>query len=141
MLYRNSGDGTFAQAVATPVTSEGGQSTSGLWGDYDNDGHLDLFVPNSYFASDDLFYRNNRDGTFLKITDGPVIDDTVDSWGSAWGDYNNDGFLDLVVAVWGDSMFPHRSLLYQNNRDGTFQSVTGGVIDSENDGIGKLRVG
>jgi FG-GAP-like repeat len=133
VLYRNNGDGTFAETVASTVASEGGNSATGVWGDYDNDGHLDLFVPNVHFQSDYL-YHNNGDGTFLNITDGPVVNDHVKSWGAAWGDYNNDGFLDLVVAVAGSSTLSDRSLLYRNNRDGTFQSVTDGVVGSDTTG-------
>ena len=127
VLYRNIGDGTFAEAAASAVTDEGGSSTTGLWGDYDDDGHLDLFVPNGHSESDFL-YRNNGDGTFAKMTDGSVISDDVESWGSAWGDYNNDGYLDLAVAVYGDARLPGRSLLYRNSGDGAFELVSDSVI-------------
>jgi hypothetical protein len=67
------------------------------WGDYDNDGYLDLFVANASGQRNSL-YHNRGDGTFDKITIGNIVTDGGDSIGCVWGDYDNDGFLDLFVA-------------------------------------------
>jgi hypothetical protein len=91
--------------------------------DYDNDGWLDLFilsgttVEGSPGATNRL-YKNNRDGTFLDVTEKAGLSRT--GWASAVtvGDYNNDGFDDLFVTYWG------QNVLYRNNGDGTFTDVT-----------------
>src|SRR5438094_2821725 len=109
-------------------------TSSGTWADYDNDGDLDLFVAsrqlNAYSLNlpGDLGWRNslfhnNGDGTFTDVTATAGVGGTLSSMTSAWGDYNNDGWMDLYV--------PHGALgfgipgfqLYQNNHDGTFTEL------------------
>ena len=102
-LYHNDGDGQFSIVTGQPVSEEPGRSTGANWGDYDNDGWLDLFLPRNTFytsngSNDDSLWHNNGDGTFTRIQAGSVGADGLNSWAAAWGDYNNDGFLDLVVA-------------------------------------------
>lgn len=122
-LYMNNGDGTFTKVTDGPVVTDGGASFSSAWGDYDNDGYLDLFVANA-FDQDNFLYRNRGDGTFEKITDGAVVTDGGESLGASWGDYNNDGFLDLFVA----NRENQSNFLYKNNSDGSFTKITEGEI-------------
>jgi tetratricopeptide (TPR) repeat protein len=96
------------------------------WGDYDNDGWLDLVVANEagpLTMSDAerraappqaILYQNNRDGTFTDVTARSGIDPR--GWGMAvaWGDYDNDGRIDLALTSYGTNY------LYHNNGDGTF---------------------
>jgi hypothetical protein len=89
------------------------------WGDYDGDGNLDLFVANAS-GLNNFLYHNNGDGTFTKITSGSVVNDGGNSTGCAWGDYDNDGHLDLFVANAFESSF-----LYHNNGNGPFQNHFG----------------
>ncbi|MCH2230352.1 MAG: FG-GAP-like repeat-containing protein [Crocinitomicaceae bacterium] len=100
---------------------------SASWGDYDNDGYDDLFVPSRNYNVKNLLYHNNTDGTFTKVTTGPIVNDLGSSISGAWGDYNNDGYLDLFVTNSENS--PNR--LYTNNQDGTFSSVDSGAIIEE----------
>ena len=96
-LYRNNGDGTFADvAVDAGVDDPGGVGNGGCAADYDNDGDQDLFVTND--GSSRLF-RNNGDGTFDDVTAHTVGDAGLPhrNTGCAWGDYDQDGNLDLVV--------------------------------------------
>ena len=65
-----------------------------IWGDFDNDGNIDLSVDN-HFNSASLLYRNNGDGTFTDVRPTSGIRATGDKHGSAWGDFDNDGDLDL----------------------------------------------
>jgi len=100
------------------------------WGDYDNDGWQDLYVVNivgpiTMSAEDvsaspihNVLYHNNGDGTFEDVSAAAGVD--VRHWGSAagWGDYDNDGDVDLFVTAYGENV------LFQNNGNGTFTDVT-----------------
>lgn len=113
-LYINDGEGNFSYSSG-PWNSDIGCSFSSSFSDYDNDGDLDLFVTNGY-CSDDLvnyLYENNGDASFTKIEEGVIATDVGGSFGCAWGDYNNDGQLDLVVANWQDET--QTNSLYKND--------------------------
>ncbi|MCF7800795.1 MAG: VCBS repeat-containing protein, partial [Candidatus Marinimicrobia bacterium] len=113
---------TFTQITTGALVSDGSNSTNQAWGDYDNDGDLDLFVPT--YNAVDLFYSNNGDGTFSQITVGALVQDATRAYSAAWADYDNDGFLDLFVSQvdnWNNT-------LYHNNGDGTFTKITTGSI-------------
>lgn len=88
---------------------------AGGWGDYDNDGWLDLLCrPLWSPAAPGVLYRNLGDGTFESIDLGsPTFDGEADGGGGSWADYNNDGFLDLLMAH-GNGI-PHPNFLYTNN--------------------------
>ncbi len=148
VLYRNNGDGTF-----TDVTQGSGLGGNLGYGqgvtvaDYDNDGWQDLYV--TAYGGNHLF-RNNRDGTFTDVTEKAGVADLAAElpWplSAAWGDYDNDGRLDLFVchyARWSlalDKPYenatgkmaydrpqvyqPSQDRLYHNNGDGTFTDVT-----------------
>ena len=100
-LFRNNGDGTF-----TDVTTKAGLTGTGFdvgvaVGDYDNDGHPDLFVAG---AHGNTLYHNNGDGTFTDVTSKAGLDKSNDpeygpmfAVAAAWVDVNNDGLLDLFV--------------------------------------------
>ena len=79
------------------------------WGDYDNDGDLDLYLANN--GANKLF-GNEGDGSFSDQTSA-LLGDSGNGTGVAWGDYDNDGDLDLVVANRGGNNF-----LYAGNGDG-----------------------
>lgn len=116
-LYRNNGDGTFTRITEGRIVNDGGFSSGPCWGDYDNDGFLDLFVANQR-NQHNFLYHNNGDGTFTKISSGDIVTDYGNSYTGAWGDYNNDGYLDLFVANAGQNCF-----LYKNNQDGSFSRI------------------
>src|SRR5438045_1478871 len=94
--------------------------------DYDNDGWLDIFMVNgtrfegvsTSHPPTNFLFHNNRDGTFTDVTERAGL--TRSGWGQGCciGDYDNDGFDDLVVTYWGGIV------LYHNNGDGTFTDVT-----------------
>jgi len=134
-LYRNNGDGTFRKITTGSIVTDLGPCSAAVWGDYDNDGHVDLFVTDQRAGYPNRLYRNNGDGTFTKITDGPVVTDQAGSWGCAWGDYDNDGYLDLFVASLQGCN------LYRNNGDGTFTRTTGASLVGVAQGYGTCAWG
>lgn len=109
-LYRNLGNGTFEKISTGPIVRDTAFCVACCWGDYDNDGFLDLFVAN-FNREGNFLYHNNGDGTFTKVTEGSVVEDKGRSRGCAWGDYDNDGFLDLFVTNdTGEPNFLYRAI-------------------------------
>jgi enediyne biosynthesis protein E4 len=95
--------------------------------DYDNDGWPDIYLPNGStiegFPKDDTptghLYHNNQDGTFTDATARAGLVHSGWGQGGCVGDYDNDGYLDLLVTYWG------QNALYHNNGDGTFTDISG----------------
>ncbi|QKK02033.1 MAG: CRTAC1 family protein [Pseudomonadota bacterium] len=94
------------------------------WGDYDNDGDPDLFLVNfrgNLVTGGDgrcALYRNNGDGTFSDISAEAGVDIAINGLGASWGDYDNDGFLDLYISAYGENV------LLRNNAGRGFSDVT-----------------
>jgi hypothetical protein len=94
--------------------------------DYDGDGWLDIYFTNSPTVDMALhgqkaksaLYRNNHDGTFTDVTDKAGVGYPCWAMGGAVGDYNNDGWPDILVTC------EEGMVLYRNNGDGTFTDVT-----------------
>jgi len=156
-LFHNNGNGTF-----TDVTEKAGLELHHLgmgafWGDYDNDGLLDLFVTG---VGGCYLYHNEGNGRFRNVTQRSGVFDSLWSTGAIWVDFDNDGWLDLYVLHYVDypadvsrlhfaaedqygvvvpaalnprSFRPQPNRLLHNNRDGTFTDVTrrAGVADPE----------
>lgn len=125
-LLRNNGNGTF-----TDVTHEAGvhapvNSISATWADYDNDGHLDLFICCQQQPC--LLYRNNGNGTFDEVTAAAGLPSNFGFvLGATWIDFDNDGFPDLFVnahLVGKPNATIGMPRLFRNNCDGTFAEVT-----------------
>jgi len=113
--------GTFEE-LNLGISSNTIQARHAIWIDVDNDGD------NDFFATSDLghlwLYRNEGGNSFTDITDTsglPAAD--LPYWGSSWGDYNNDGFLDVFISI-RDADQVEGNLLYQGNGDGTFINTT-----------------
>jgi hypothetical protein len=129
-LLRNDGKGVFTDVTRTARVAEPVAPTQvGVWADFDNDGHLDLFVgnesrvgmgdPNGSFPSQ--LFRNNGapgGGTFADVASSAGL--TCDTYvkGATAGDFDNDGFMDLYVSNVGPNT------LYRNNGNMTFTDVT-----------------
>ena len=164
VLYRNNGDGTFANVtVKTGVGGDGHWSASAVFLDYDNDGRLDLWVtryvdhsfdnnkicganadkgirgyctPQIYGGLSNLLYRNSGDGTFTDVSEvAGLAKHPGKGLGVTVLDFNNDGYSDVYVA--NDSV---ANFLFRNNKDGTFSetALETGVALDEN---GKAQAG
>jgi len=124
VLYRNDGQLRFADVTRpSGLYWTEGRQLGAVFGDYDDDGDQDLFVPNDRAAN--CLFQNQGDGTFVEI--GAVAgvayneDGLAESaMGADWGDYDGDGRLDVVVATF--QWLPNR--LYRNEGNGFFADVT-----------------
>jgi hypothetical protein len=141
LLYHNERNGTFREvAFAAGVAfDEDGRERAGMgvdFGDYDNDGRLDLVVTNFYGEPHSL-YLNQGNGTFLETTWASGIGEATMrylGWGTAFADFDNDGSKDLFFVnghVYPevdrhqlDEAYAERSLVLRNRGDGTFADVT-----------------
>ena len=118
-LLRNNGDGTFSDTTfAAGLGGAHYPSQTGAWGDYDNDGDLDLYVGNessrSLVAPSQLF-RNNGDGTFTDVAASAGVLNHRYAKAAVWGDYDGDRLPDLYVSNSGGG-----NRLYRNTGRGTF---------------------
>jgi enediyne biosynthesis protein E4 len=148
VLYRNNGDGTFTDVTERAGVGDRGMGMGCVFGDYDNDGDLDLYITN-YGAN--VLYQNRGNGTFTDVTKQAGVGEARWGTGAAFGDYDNDGDLDLFVPNYVEydlkklkkgqdestqygqnvpsALNPYlfdgqENVLYRNNGDGTFTDVT-----------------
>jgi len=139
-LFKNNGDGSFQEITFGDIVNDGGISNSAVWGDYDNDGNLDLFVSNNppaNFAPElNFLYKNNGSPNydFSKIASPPSQSDANYTWSSSWVDYDNDGDLDLHVP---DNKHLRKDFFYENDGNGVFTSITPSFVtpDVESTGV------
>lgn len=124
LFYRNNGNGAFEQVTTGQLVNDGGYSETASWGDYDNDGKLDLYVTNSEGNKKNFLYKGNGDATFTKVTTGAPVTDAFTSRSVNWTDFDNDGDVDLFVTSEGNQ----NENLYRNNNDGTFTKLTSGAL-------------
>ena len=167
VLFRNEGNGTFTEVTTTPGLEGNGLINNGdaegaCWGDIDNDGDLDCYLPNAGQANrlirNDLIENGNVAG-FTDITmQAGEAGDFGDVRGCTMGDYDNDGDLDIYLNNGGDSNVyfndvqdvdpmqtqfyvadsPGNNSLLRNNGDSTFTNVTegsGGNVYGEGRGV------
>jgi len=105
LLFRNNHDGTFTERglESGVAINEDGKDQAGMGlgiGDYDTDGHLDIFK--THFAADtNILYRNNGRGTFRDVTtvSGLAVETRFVGWGAALQDFDNDGLPDLFYTT------------------------------------------
>ena len=122
-LYYNNSAGLFSRAGGGALTNQSGFFDACTGADYDNDGLLDVFVTNNglnYSGGRNLLFHNDGDRSFSKVAAGAVTNDVGVGWGALWADYDNDGFMDLLVI---NLVNNSQSFLYHNNRNGTFTRI------------------
>ena len=138
-LFRNLGDGTFAEVTEAAGVGDRGYGMACIGGDYDNDGDADIYVTN--YGRNTLF-RNEGDGRFAEVTEAAGVGDELWGVGTVFVDYDNDGDLDLYVGnylefdpeyrlYYAADLFPgplaypgQPDVLYRNEGDGRFAEVT-----------------
>jgi hypothetical protein len=128
-MYRNLGGGAFAAMNATILNQ--GAALGTTWADTDNDGDLDMYLSGTVnITNGSNYYRNDGGFTFTRITTGDIGNSLFNSgWGTAFGDIDNDAFVDLVIAAannFGGVNHPNRLLM--NNGDGTFTNDVSTVV-------------
>ena len=128
-LFRNDGAGTFADASAAPV-NDAGNGIGAAWGDYDNDGDLDLFITNDTGAGGDKLFRNDGGGAFTDVSTG-LPTDSGNGRTVAWVDYDNDGDLDVYLTNNGAS-----NKLFRNDGAGAFVDVTAAPLNFAGNSLG-----
>jgi hypothetical protein len=122
VLYRNNGDGTFTSAGEKAGINDTGFTTALGHADYDNDGWQDFYVANDFGT--DRLYHNNRDGTFTDVTEDAMGLDDRKGMNVEFGDYNNDGQLDIYVTNITEPWFRECNMLWLNWGDGIFVDVS-----------------
>lgn len=150
-IYRNDGSGVFTKLTTGPLLNDGKNTMSGSWGDYDNDGDLDVFLANNLAAN--ALFRNDGSFNFTKITADTVSKGSARSFSSSWSDVDNDGDLDLFVTNAFGPPVKHTCLFYLNNGNGSFTRVNNNAViadsawtygcafgDYDNDGFEDLAV-
>src|SRR5690554_5209706 len=126
VYFMNDGDSLHFNQGGIGDLPQGGNYGS-IWIDYDNDGDMDLFLSkcrggNSPAKINDL-HRNNGDGTFTEVGESLGLNDPMQAWSSAWGDFDNDGDMDVMIGVSSFSDGGHKLL---RNDGGTFVDITAG---------------
>jgi len=99
-IFFNNGDGTFRDATEQSIGFDTKKGMNVDVGDYDNDGWLDIYVTNitdEYMKECNMLWHNNADGTFTDVSRETGTCETLWGWSAKFGDYDNDGWLDLFV--------------------------------------------
>lgn len=122
-LHKNNAGGTFNKVTTEAISLEANSSLGPTWADYDQDGFMDLFVPNGIGKNNSLFH-NDGNGTFSKANN-TINSEGGKSVGSCWGDIDNDGDLDLFVTN-SNSI---ANFLYKNNGNGSFEKILNSIVN------------
>jgi hypothetical protein len=131
-LWRNNGDGSFTDVAMEAGVRNNAFAKGACWGDYDNDGDLDLYISN---IQSNRLLQNQGDGTFRGVARAAGVALRHRTFATWFFDYDNDGWLDLFVASYdatlsdvcadhlGLEFTAHPPALFRNRGDGSFEDV------------------
>lgn len=129
VYYMNDGSGNLTYYQGGIGDHPEGGNYGSIWVDYDNDGDSDLFIAKcrggASTAKINELHRNDGNGVFTNVSVSSNMADAVQTWSSAWNDYDNDGFMDGLIGASATSDGSHK--LMHNNGDGTFTDITAGT--------------
>ena len=108
-LYRNRGDGTFADVTGEAGVGDSSYGMGCTFGDYDNDGRVDIYVTN---VGPNVLYRNQGDGAFRDVSRRSGVADPRWGTSAAFADYDGDGLLDLYLANYLEFSFQDHEPCY-----------------------------
>ena len=117
-LWRND-NGEYVKITEGDLVTDDGYSLANVWGDYDNDGDVDVYITNDA-GLPNRYYTNNGDGTFTALAEGDLVnkDPSIGSYGASAGDYDNDGDLDLIVGNGAFLTYPGTpNFLFRNDNN------------------------
>lgn len=151
VFYRNNGDGTFTDVTEAAGMSDTGWSMALAHGDLDNDGWQDVYVANDF--GPDKVFRNTGRGRFEDVSQKAIGVDTKKGMNAEFGDFDNDGDLDIYVTNVTEEFLHECNMLWQNNGKAAFTDVSqelnvcdtgwgwaGKFFDYDNDGDLDLHV-
>lgn len=116
ILYLNKGDGTFQDATARAGIGYSGVGSGAVFGDFNQDGAVDLYLLN--LAEDNVYYQNRGNGTFVDMTAAARLSHRGSSRAAASADFDGDGDLDIYLVNDGQA-----NVLFLNQGDGTFETA------------------
>lgn len=150
-VYRNDGAGVFVKLTAGALLNDAGNTNSGSWADFDNDGDLDVFLANDQGYNG--LFRNDGNFNFTKLIADTTAKDESRSFSSSWSDVDNDGDLDLFVTNSFGTTTRLTNFFYLNNGNSTFSRISHTALtadsawsygcafgDYDNDGFEDLAV-
>lgn len=130
-FYLNDGSGNLTHNQGGLGDAPSGGNYASLWTDYDNDGDIDLFISKcngggaAASARFNELFQNDGNGNYTDVSVASGLYDPIQTWSSAWGDYDNDGWMDVFVGA--SSFIDGSHKLMHNNQDGTFTDITAGT--------------
>ncbi|MBI5009447.1 MAG: VCBS repeat-containing protein, partial [Bacteroidia bacterium] len=124
-IFRNNGNNSFTEQ--TGINLFGVQNSTAAFGDYDNDGDLDILLTGTATGAFPVskIYRNNGSNSFTEQFSISLTGVNFSS--AAWGDYDNDGYIDILITGQGAGS-TYVSKVYRNNGDGTFAEQTSIIL-------------
>jgi hypothetical protein len=131
IYYMNENSGLeYYQGADTNGVPEGlgiypsGGNYGSVWVDYDNDGDIDMFMAKCGGGTErrtNQLFRNNGNGSYTEVAASANLADPIQTWSGAWGDYDNDGDMDVFIGGYNGTS--HKMM--RNNGDSTFTDITG----------------